>query len=428
MDRPEQRTRRQWHDDLTLNAYWFGLSFMWNSLHPIVLPVLLLPFVAEEAKNTRYGMLTFVGLIVALVVQPLSGALSDHTRHRMGRRRPWILLGTAVDVVWLLTLALARSYWVIAVGYVLLQFSSNLAHGPAQGLIPDLVPKHRRGIAAGMKNLFDMIGVIAAALVTGRIVGGAVSPSWPAMAAIAIVLLASMTVTLVGARETPATDAGGGRELSVWRQARSILSVDMRAHREYGRLLLSRFLVLLGVFSVQSFALYYFRDALQMEAPARMVGDLMTAVGLAIALSAYPSGALSERWGRKAPSVIACVMAAVGMGLLSITRDTKGILVLGCFIGLGMGTFASVNWAWATDLVPATEAGKYLGLSNLATAGSAATSRLLGPLIDSVNARLPNAGYSMLFVLASLAAMTGSIVALFIPETRAPSARQRDSR
>ena len=424
----ERRTQRQWHDDFALNAYWFGLSFMWNSLHPILLPVLLLPFVAEEAKNTLYGMLTFVGLIVALVVQPLSGALSDHTRHRAGRRRPWILLGTALAVVWLLMLGLARTYWVIAVGYVLLQFSSNLAHGPAQGLIPDLVPKHRRGTAAGIKNLLDMTGVIAAALVTGHIMGGADPSSLLAIAPIVIVLLTSMTVTLVGARETAAPDVEGHWERSVWQQARSILSVDLHAHRDYGRLLLSRFLVLLGVYSVQSFVLYYFRDALRVEAPARMVGNLMAAVGLSIALSAYPSGALSERWGRKAPSLVACGMAALGMGLLSITRDMKGIWILGCVIGLGMGMFASVNWAWATDLVPAAEAGKYLGLSNLATAGSAAASRLLGPLIDSVNTRLPNAGYLMLFALAALAALAGLVVTLFIPETRPLSVAQRHSR
>jgi len=94
--------------------------------------------------------------------------------------------------------------------------------------------------------------------------------------------------------------------------------------------------------------------------------------------------------------------------------------LLSCLTGIGMGIFTSVNWAWATELVPSAEAGKYLGLSNLATAGSAAVSRLLGPFIDLANAHFPNSGYTMLFVLAAIGAFAGLFLTLRIPETRSP--------
>ena len=58
VDRPYR-----WYHHITLNAYWFGVSFMWNALHPIVLPVLVLSFAPEGAKNTSYGLLTFVGIV-----------------------------------------------------------------------------------------------------------------------------------------------------------------------------------------------------------------------------------------------------------------------------------------------------------------------------------------------------------------------------
>ena len=183
--------QHRWTQNLTLNVYWFGLSFMWNSLHPIILPLLLLSLVNEEAKNTIYGMVTFAGLIVALVVQPLSGAFSDHTRHHLGRRRPWILLGTLLAVIWLFVLGLAKSPWVIAVGYLMLQGSSNLAHGPAQGLIPDLVPANMRGVASGAKSLFDMSGVIVASLVVGRLMGGNSPRLLLTVAVIAAILMAA---------------------------------------------------------------------------------------------------------------------------------------------------------------------------------------------------------------------------------------------
>ena len=56
---------------------------------------------------------------------------------------------------------------------------------------------------------------------------------------------------------------------------------------------------------------------------------------------------------------------------------------------MATGIFLSVNWALATDLIPQDEAGKYLGLSNIATAGAGAVSRLAGPMIDGLNALRP---------------------------------------
>jgi MFS family permease len=408
---------------MALNAYWFGVSFMWNALHPIVLPVLLLSFSTEGSKNTSYGLLTFLGMIVALLVQPISGALSDATRHRLGRRRPWIIAGTLLDFVFLAALVTTPNYWTMALAYVMLQFSSNLAHGPGQGLIPDLVPADRRGAASGAKSALEMAGTIAAALVAGRLMSGVVlRPGWM-MAAISGVLLVGLGITCVGARETPLPTTSedmldGGRRRATLAQLTAALRVDLRGLPDYRRLLLSRFCLFLGTYSVQAFGLYYFRDVHHAAEPARMVSAVMTAIALAVLASAYPAGALSERWGRKRLSLAACGLAAVGMAALALTQNPASFWALGVAIGLGMGIFSSVNWAWATDLIPLGEAGKYLGLSNLATAGAAAISRLLGPIIDLANHYAPNAGYTLLFILATVGALAALAITMHISERR----------
>ena len=87
---------------ITMNVYWLGLSFMWNSIHPIVLPSVLLHIVPENLKNTYLGLLTFCGLVLAMVIQPISGAASDGWRSRWGRRRPLALVGTGLDFIFLL--------------------------------------------------------------------------------------------------------------------------------------------------------------------------------------------------------------------------------------------------------------------------------------------------------------------------------------
>ncbi len=91
---------------LVLNAYWVGLSFMWNALHPIILPAILLNYVPDAQKNTYLGLMTFVGLMIAMVVQPISGALSDGWVSKWGRRRPLMVIGTLLDFVFLVIVGL----------------------------------------------------------------------------------------------------------------------------------------------------------------------------------------------------------------------------------------------------------------------------------------------------------------------------------
>lgn len=410
---------------LTLNAYWFGLAFMWNGLGPIILPALLLPtagrpaLVPEALKNTYLGGMSFAGLILATIVQPIAGALSDRTRTRWGRRRPWMLAGTLLALVALAGMAAAGSvwgsFWILAGAYFMLQVASNSAHGPAQGLIPDHVPQDRRGLASGIKNLFDMAGLVVTSLVGGRLMGDG-NPVL-AFAITGGVLSLATLVTLLGTPRfqepaaEPAPDQGPSR-------LRDLLAVNWKSVPDYSRLLVSRFLILLGVYAVQNFALYYVRDWLDLPRPSEVTGNLMATIGLALTALVFPAGWLSDRVGRKALNVAAGGLAALGILLLAFARHLLGLYLFGGLIGAATGVFLSVNWAWATDLIPGNEAGKYLGLSNLATAGAGAFSRLAGPLIDGVNALRPgtNLGYPVTFGLAAVLTLAGALWMLRIKE------------
>jgi len=401
-----------------MNVYWFGLAFMWNALHPIVLPALLLRFVPESLKNTYLGGLTFAGLIVAMVIQPLAGGLSDRINSRWGRRRPWILVGTLFDLLFLAGMALAGGFWALLVAYILLQVVSNAAHGPAQGLIPDLVPEERRGLASGIKNLFDMGGLVVASLVAGQLMGA----GRPALAFTIIggVLALSGLVTILGTPELPGSAVGESSadraaECS-WQSMRDLLRVDLHRYPDYTWLIVSRFFILLGIYAVQGFVQYYIRDWLGRPNPAEVTGNLLATIGLALTALVFPAGLLSDRFGRIGLNMFAGALATVGIFLLIFVRNVLSLYLFGGIIGMATGIFVSVNWALATDLIPREEAGKYLGLSNLATAGSGAVARLAGLLIDGLNALRPGAylGYPALFILASTSALVGTLLMLRI--------------
>ena len=395
-------------DYFNINVYWFGLAFMWNSLHPIILPAILLNFVPENLKNTYLGALTFLGLILAMIVQPVAGAISDRCTFRWGRRRPYILVGTLFDFMFLAVLGLAGSYWVLFAGYILLQISSNVAHGPAQGFIPDLVPEDRRGIAAGVKNLADMGGLVAASLVAGNLMGRQ-NPG-PAFVVIGLLLLATMLITLFGVKEEPLVE-----KQAFAQKVRDTLRIDARRYPDYVWLIASRFLILLGIYAVQGFAQYFIRDVLKATNPAQVTGNLMFSIGIALMALVFPAGYLSDRIGRKRLNAFAGLLGALGIFLLLFATDYTRLMIFGAVIGAATGIFLSVNWALATDLIPK---GEYLGFSNLATAGAGAASRLGGPLIDLFNARQLGQGYSVLFVLACLSLLAGTALLTKVREIK----------
>jgi MFS family permease len=414
---------RKW-EVIFVNTYWVGLSFMWNSLHLLLLPAVLLTFVSDERKNTALGLLTFVGLILALVIQPISGALSDRWTSRFGRRRPLLVMGTLLDVVFLAVLATAGGIPALAVGYIGLQLTSNVAHGPAQGLMYDRVAPEQMGRASGIKNFFDMAGMVVSSLLVGRMLSAEDPDLFAPVALVIAILLVGLGFTVFGVRETSTS-----RSLpdAVARPTvRQALRLDWRAHPAFFRLVLVRLLFLVGVYGIQAFAQYYVRDVLQPENPVKLTGDLLATIVLTLIAFSILSGFLCDRVGRKPLHVAAAVLVAIGSVLMLAARTPTAVLVYGSIVGAGIGIFLTANWALANDLSPSGEAGKFLGLTNLATAGAGALSRLSGPGIDALNALRPGSGmgYTALFTSAAVLALGSLILLKAIPDQawrRAPA-------
>jgi MFS family permease len=399
---------------LWVNAYWPSLSFMWNTLHAILIPAVLLTFVDDARKNTALGLMTFGGLIIALVVQPVSGALSDAWVSRYGRRRPLILIGTALDLIFLTIIGLAHDLGTFTLGYVGLQFTSNLAHGPAQGLMHDRIPPERMGLASGVKNLLDMAGLVVSSVVAGRLLSPENPEPMGLIALVAGLMILGAVGTAGGVREDP-VPAAAARFAD---RLRLSFRVDVKANAAYWRFIWVRLLFLLGIYGIQAFAQYYVRDVLHPENPIRLTGDLLATLVLSLIAFSILAGHLCDRFGRKPLHVVAAIFVALGSVLMSLADTIGEMLLFGSIIGAAIGLFLTANWALANDLAPAGEAGKFLGLTNLATAGSAAISRLTGPGIDWLNALRPgsNMGYSALFLGAAALALLSLLPLRRIPD------------
>jgi MFS family permease len=394
---------------ITMNIYWLGLSFMWNTIHPIMLPAVLLHMVPETQKNTYLGLLTFFGLLIAMFIQPISGAVSDQWRSRYGRRRPLAIMGTMGDFLFLSLLAWSGNLLVVLVGYVGLQFTSNIAHGPMQGVIPDLVPEKKLGLASGLKNLLDMGGLIVASLAAGSLLSPDDRYPVRIMVVVMAVFLACSLVAFLTIKEQPSNQL---QERKTPFSISSVFKIDLKASGSYAWLIASRFLFLLGVYGVQTFAQYYIRDVMQAVNPVKATGDLMASLALSLVFCSLVGGWLTDRIGARKVIYAASAIAAVGSLLLIFADNLLMLTIFAGILGAGIGLYLSSNWALANRLAPSAEAGKFLGLTNLATAGASAASKLFGVPIDLLNNAYQGQyyGYSGLFLLGGVFALISMLL------------------
>jgi len=406
---------------IALSVYAFALSYLWNSLGPIVLPQLVERVAPPGLTGTYLGLLRFLGLWIAIIVQPMAGSLSDRSTSRFGRRRPFVFVGTLGDLVFLIALALAGNYVWLVLAYCLLQFTSNVAHGPYLGFIPDLVPENRRGTAAGIKSLVEVTAMILASKLVAQLMGEGRASL--AFASIAAVLLITLAITLLTVRETPlAAEASPavGSSVPILLALTQSFKLDRQRDREYVLWLISRFLILLGVQFVQTYGYLYVAHVIRPANPSALVGDLLAVIGISILLSAYPAGLWADRVSHKLPNILAGFLGAAGVSLLVLTQGATwtqasdliltDVLLAGVLIGLAMGVFLSTNWALAIDLIPRHEGARYLGISNLSTAGAGLGAGLIGgPLLDLF-------GFGPLFVVAILSLVSGAVLLFAVKE------------
>ncbi|MCL6429734.1 MAG: MFS transporter [Anaerolineae bacterium] len=390
-----------------LNAYWFAISYLWNSLGPIVLPVLVGLLVPEAIKGSALGLLTAIGMVTAIIVQPVAGAISDRSTSRWGRRRPYILGGTLADMVFLLAIALAPRYWFLVLAYFGLQVSSNIAHGPYQGLIPDLVPAECRGSASGVKQLAEILGIIVTSLAAGLLMSR--GQTLVTILSIMAVLLVTAAITVWGVREEP---LAWTPSKPLWSTVLDTFRVDLRRHMDFVWLIVSRLLIIVAMNLVRNYVVYYMQHVLRLslQEAAGLAGNLLAIVAVSIAVIVYPAGMLSDRVGRRSLLVASGLLGALGSLLLLWVRSYVHLLVFGGILGLSMGVFLSVNWALLMDVIPDEEAGRYLGLSNLATAGAGAVAGIGGPIIDIFNAQVAGRGFVVLYILAALCYLVGTAI------------------
>ncbi|MDO8715647.1 MAG: MFS transporter [Dehalococcoidales bacterium] len=409
-------------DYFKITIMGFGIGAFLSCLGAIVLPVLLLRFVPEALKNTYLSLLSFAGLLMAMLTQPIVGLLSDRSRVSWGRRRPFILAGVIFAIFFLPFIGLSKNFSTVLITWCFLQIACNVALGTYQGFIPDLVPGDRRGLASGIKTMMETLGNFALLSVVAVFMDR-YSPErtywlWLALGTVATFLLVPTVVTLLTVKEQPGT---ANLEKLQFSSLYKSFNIDMGRQPEFIWFLASRALMAIPIGALKAYAVYYIMDVFDVPNPAVVAANVFIAVGIGLIITALFAGTLSDRLGRRSFLIATGFIGALGILFLFLSRSQMHLMLSGAVIGIASGAYLSTSWSYAVHALPQGEAARYLGITNLAWAGGFALAKLNGPIIDYFNTITPNLGYSIMLLIISICFLAGSLILFKIKEVNVRS-------
>jgi MFS family permease len=368
-----------------ISLYWLGLTAIDGAVGLFVQNRLNYDGFANPLEVGRILFLISIPVaVLSIVIQPTVGAISDYTVSRWGRRKPYIVFGSLLDLVFLAGIATANSVVILAAFAALLSISTNIARGPFQGYVPDLISEKQVGMASALVGLMQILGNVTGFLLVTIAVG--LHMMELAIAAVAIVELITMVAVVVRVSPgLPPRDRG----TRSWRSiAGEAWATDILKERSYVWLVASRLFFLMGGAMLVNLVITYLKQSHGLDEQAangtNLVILILIVLGNVVAI--IPSARLSDRIGRKPVIYASCIIGGLGVAIAGLAPTIPLVMFGALLFGVSAGTFLAVDWALITDIIPRVSSGRYMGLSNVATSSSTVLAVMTGGLVlDFVN-------------------------------------------
>lgn len=384
-------SRRQ----IGLSAYWFSLNFQSAALLTIVIPTTL-DRLSGSGHTSQLARLAVLGALIAMLIPPVAGVMSDRARARGGQRRTMLIWGTGLNMVGLAIAADAQAIPWLTAGFFTAVFGQNVATAAYQAMMPEAVPRGQWGAASGYMGVASLLGTIV-----GLAIVSLTSPGvgYTAMAVSAALGAGYTCLSVRERRGAAALERPGAR---------------IRNRRDFYVVFLARFMVIFGQTLLMTYVLYFFQDVLRVHNAAASTALVAVMALVGAAFSAWAAGAMSDRLDRPILVFLAGLpMAAAALGFGMVPR-LSWVLVFAVCWGLGYGAYLSVDWALALDAIPDLQnVARDLGIWGIASNLPAVLAPAVGGVI-LVRILPASAAYHDLFLLAGTTFLLGSVIVLWV--------------
>src|SRR5919112_3219007 len=370
--------------------------------------------VPEAERTSAVAVVAGFGAAAAFIANVLFGRFSDRTTSRWGRRRPWIVGGTAVMTLAFVVMALGTNVTTVTIGWFLAQAGANAALAPFVATLADQVPKFQRGKLAAALGMAQNLGIYGGTLVAQFFQGNLlIMFVAPAVLAIGAMVLYAFILPDQVLRTRPPRMSPREWITTFW--------VSPLKYPDFALAWWSRFLITLATFMFTTFRLFYMQDRIGL-AEGSAVGAVSTGVliyTVVLLVTSPIAGWISDRTGRRKMLVAGSTLVfAVGTLMLTQASDVAHFYGVEAVLGLAYGIYVGVDLALVVDVLPnPDDSGKDLGVFNMANAMPQTLAPALGGALLAVNSA-NNQNYDLLLWVAGIASVIGAIVVLPIKKVR----------
>lgn len=346
---------------LSISAFWQ----LYDNLVPLILTNTF------GMGETLRGVIMAADNVLALFLLPFFGGLSDKTNTRLGRRTPYIIVGTAIAVFFMLFLPMSEqknnlSLFLVGLGVVLLAMGSY--RSPAVALMPDLTPKPLRSKANAVINLMGALGGVFTLVMVKVLIPAEDRPNYlPVFASVAMLMVVAVVLLVLTVRERrlSAEVAAMDREEVPAHAAAADPSAGRKLPPDVKRSLIFLLISVFAWFMAYNAVTTAF-SSYALEVWGLKGGDfadcLMVATVAAV-ISYIPVGFIAGRIGRKKTILIGILLmgAAYVAGFFFTSYHPLANVVF-AMVGIGWA-FINVNsYPMVVEMSSHGDVGRYTGL------------------------------------------------------------------
>ena len=387
-----------------IGCAFFTIMLLWQ-VYNYMCPL----FLEEMGVNDTYKGIIMAGdNIFALIMLPVFGTLSDKTKTKLGKRMPYIIVGTllaAVAFPFVAVLGMNGNLVGLLIVMGLILFFMNIYRAPAVALMPDLTPKKHRSKANGIINLMGGVGGIFA--YGTALLFGSKYPFIPFIVT-SILMIVALIVLLSTVKEAKVL-AEIEEDEEVNEEINNLKPLDKNQKKNLIFILCAVFFWFFAVNAVETFWGTYSWDIFFDNNPDnKTTGAIALLIFTAASIASYlPGGILAQKIGRKKTIMlgIACILLPFFIASFLSNWNLIGFVLLFVLAGFGWAAINSNSYPMVVEYANGSNGGKFTGFYYTASQlAQTITPLIIGGVMDLIGRRMMFP-YATLFLLVSISFM-----------------------
>jgi maltose/moltooligosaccharide transporter len=380
----EQKPHLSFWQIWNMSFGFLGIQFGWGLQIANMSPI----YKYLHAEESSLPYLWLAGPITGLLIQPIIGSMSDRTWNRLGRRRPYFLVGAILASIALFFMPNSSAVWMAAGMLWILDASINITMEPFRAFVADKLPEEQRTLGFVMQSFFIGIGQTLANalpyLFTALGVVGVMASGIPVSVEYsfkigAVVFLLAVLWTVLTTKEYPPEDLEAFQRMKRERKGigagfAEIFSSIAEMPKTMKQLAVVQFFTWFALPCMwQFFGIAIARHVFlapdeksPLFATGTEWGGLCFAVyNIVCFVIAFLIPWLAKKTNRKTVHMIALICG--GLGLISVYFiQNKWMLFLSMAgVGIAWASILSMPYVILSTAIPARRMGVYMGVFNL---------------------------------------------------------------